>query len=188
MPVIDGWYNVYNEGQTLSGQLRVKIAPELRAELDGENIDGENTQEGKKQKEETENDLIVPTSTYSPSSPLGATTVTHEYQYNNEGSTVIDGSSTSSLGLLRGIVKDLDDVQMRLRTSIRGRGKQLKKTGVTMTAIAKVIGEQFNININKKMMVPSHLHPVSTGMSNSPNNWLNQRSYSRKRVASAASE
>ena len=197
MPIIDGWYNVYNSGQSLSGQLRVKIAPDLNVEIEQST---EGTRES--QTEQGRSGLIPPTS------PLSANAVAYEYKYDQTEDTTTNtatnpSSSTtttttlntsSSLGLLKGVLKDLDDVQMRLRSSIGSNNRKRQPVNPGGTIDASASNYHSTTFLSTANVVPLHLRPVTTGMSSSPNNWLNSRPpttpalYNRNRIVSGASE
>jgi len=251
MPVIDGWYNVYSSEQTPSGQLRVRIAPDLNVSevltadsikgsgnnnlgTENENININNSSIGNASANHIAQSLHgereVETATVS-------SIIAYEHKY-------AEGDATSStLSILKNIVKDLDDVQFRLRTNVGSRvhgnhtmtkqnktmhdqaaqntnnssanSSSVNNSSANSSSASNISASNISANpggtVNASMsnyysntpvvaaslppfagMVPPHLR-VTTGMSNSPSNWLTQRQQmpavgTRKRFVSGASE
>tara|TARA_B100000795_G_scaffold258951_1_gene233492 strand:+ start:183 stop:1007 length:825 start_codon:yes stop_codon:yes gene_type:complete len=207
MPVIDGWYNVYNSGQSPSGQLRVRVAPNLSNVIDivEENKDYKDNKDTKDNDDNDDKRRIKridgstssTLSTAVTSSPVAY--VAYEHKYSGED------THTSTLSLLKNVVKDLDEVQNRLRTNVGTNSTSERRS--KMITPASITTNNSNSNSNNtstnngsnsnpggtvnasKSNYYSHVPittssavgviaphiRVTTSMSNSPSNWLAQR-------------
>jgi hypothetical protein len=196
MPVLDGWYNVYDRGQVASGQLRVRIAPDF--EIEEGTIEGpifissslpSTSEESYGYKETANTDTTIPT---IRSSTIAAAPTSSS-----------PSSLSASLSTLRDVVRDLDQVQHRLRTNLRTNvGVSMATTsnpGGTVDASSTnyystlTLPSSNNVPTSLSSLLPPHVR-VTTSISNSPSNWLvPQRSGAgvvppRKRLVSGASE
>ena len=201
MPMLDGWYNVYDHGQVASGQLRVRIAPDLEIGV-GSLLPADDDKD-------TTTAAAAERTTAESSTTAGSSTTS------NLPGAVASTSSTlsTSLSVLRNVVRDLDQVQHRLRTINVGVVKKNKNNNSRTTNDASTTNDDNNDSSMRtsssnsslqSSFVPPHMR-VTTAMSNSPSNWLAQRSsatgmgggggggggssvYTRKRFVSGASE
>ena len=207
MPVIDGWYNVYNSGQSPSGQLRVRVAPNLSNVIDivEENKDYKDNKDTKDNDDNDDKRRIKridgstssTLSTAVTSSPVAY--VAYEHKYSGED------THTSTLSLLKNVVKDLDEVQNRLRTNV-GTNSTSERRSKMITPASITTNNSNSNNNNTSTNNGSNNNPggtvnasksnyyshvpittssavgviaphirVTTSMSNSPSNWLAQR-------------